>query len=323
MEELLEIDGSYGEGGGQIVRTSLTLSALTNTPILIRNIRAGRSPPGLKAQHVAAAKAVRSICRGTLKGAEIGSMELSYLPGKIYGGKYRFNIGTAGSVILLAQTILPILFSASKPSIVEIYGGTDVPKAPNYDYFERVFVKALLLFGLDMTCTLNRAGYFPKEGGKITLEVFPGVPKPIAHWPSESSVRAVIALSNLPMGIAIREKKVLLNKGIEEVYIRERDADDPGNSLLIYTGLKGFSILGKKGLRAENVSSYAIAGLEQEGKVDVDQFLADQILIYAALAGKTSFKTSRVSKHTETNMFKIEKFLKKKFFCSGNSIKVD
>ncbi len=323
MTKMLEIDGSFGEAGGQIVRTSLTLSALTNTPITIRNIRGGRSPPGLKAQHVAGARAVRSICRGSLEGAEEGSTTLMYSPGKIYGGKYEFNIGTAGSVILLAQTILPILFSASKPSKVIISGGTDVPKAPTYDYFERIFVPALSHFGLKLKCTLDRAGYFPRGGGKITLEIEPGAPQPVSYWSRESKIRAIIALSGLPLGIAMREKKVLLNNKIEEVYIREREALDPGNSLLLYRGLVGASVLGKKGLRAEEVSKTAIELLEEEGDVDVDHLLADQLLIYAATAGKTSFKTSRVSKHTETNMHKIEKFLGKRFSTDGSTIKVD
>jgi len=320
---MLEIDGSLGEGGGQIVRTSLTLSALTNMPITIRNIRAGRAPPGLKPQHVAAARAVRSICRGKLEGAQEGSTTLTYVPGEIYGGKYEFDIGTAGSMILLAQTILPLLFAATKKSSILIRGGSDVPKAPGYDYFERVFLQALSLFGLRVSANLNRAGYFPKGGGELSLEVEPASPKPVTYWPRESRIRGVIGLSGLPMGIAMREKKVLLNNNIEEVYIREREALGPGNSLLLYRGLVGTSVLGKKGLRAEEVSKLAISQLEAEGDVDVDSHLADQLLIYAALAQKTSFKTSRVSKHTETNMKKIEKFLGKCFSANENTITVE
>ncbi len=323
MTEMLEIDGSYGESGGQIVRTSLTLSALMGTPISIRNIRAGRSPSGLKPQHLAAAKAVRSICRGTLVGAEAGSTELSYAPRAIYGGKYTFNIGTAGSTILLAQTILPLLFAASKKSTVIIRGGTDVPKAPGYDYFERVFIPALSLFGLKATSMLKRAGHFPSGGGEIILETEPGNPKPVSYWPRESRIRAVISISGLPLGIAMREKKVLLNNKIEEIYIRERDANDPGNALLLYRGLVGSEVLGKRGLRAEEVANIAIDSLKKEGDAEIDHHLADQLLVYAALAGKTSFKTSQVSKHTETNMHIIEKFLGKSFSVDGNTIRVE
>ena len=323
MTELIEIDGSFSEGGGQIIRTSLSLSALTGTPINICNIRAGRSPPGLKPQHMAGARAVRSICRGTLEGVEEGSNTLRYAPGKIYGGKYEFNIGTAGSTILLAQTILPLMFAASKKSRVTITGGTDVPKAPTYDYFNEVFLPALSLFGLNAKCSLENAGYFPRGGGRITLETEPAKPKPVSYWPRESIPKAIISISGLPLGIAMREKKILLNNKIEEVYIRERNALDPGNALLLYRGLAGSSVLGKKGLRAEKVSQTAIDSLKEEGDVDVDHNLADQLLIYSALAGKTSFKTSHISKHTETNMHIIEKFLGNQFSVDGNVVKVE
>ena len=323
MTEMLEIDGSFGEGGGQVTRTSLSLSAITGTPISITNIRAGRSPPGLKPQHVAGARAVRSICRGTLEGAEEGSNTLRYTPGKIIGGKYDFNIGTAGSTILLAQTILPLLFASSKKSMVTITGGTDVPKAPTYDYFKEVFLPALSLFGLNAKCSLEKAGHFPRGGGQLTIETEPGKPKPVSYWPRESILKAIISISGLPLSIAMREKKVLLNNQIEQVHIRERDALDPGNSLLLHRGLVGSSVLGKKGLRSEQVSQNAIDSLKEEGDVDVDHNLADQLLIYSAFAGKTSFKTSHISKHTETNMHIIEKFLGKQFSVDGNVVKVE
>lgn len=323
MTEMIEIDGSFGESGGQIVRTSLSLSALTGIPITIRNIRAGRSPSGLKPQHMTGARAVRSICRGTLEGVEEGSSKLSYIPGKIYGGKYDFDIGTAGSTILLAQTILPLLFAASKKSRITITGGTDVPKAPTYDYFKEIFLPAISLFGLNAKCSLEKAGHFPKGGGTITLETEPAKPKPVSYWSRESTPKAIISISGLPLNIAMREKKVLLNNKIEEVYIRERNALDPGNALLLYRGLVGSAVLGKKGLRAEKVSQDAIDSLKEEGDVDVDHNLADQLLIYSALAGKTSFKTSHLSKHTETNMHIIEKFLGKQFSVDGNVVKVE
>ncbi len=323
MTEMIEIDGSFGESGGQIVRTSLSLSALTGIPITISNIRAGRSPSGLKPQHMAGARAVRSICRGTLEGVEEGSSKLTYTPGKIYGGKYDFHIGTAGSTILLAQTILPLLFASSKKSRVTITGGTDVPKAPTYDYFKEIFLPALSLFGLNAKCSLEKAGHFPKGGGTITLEIEPAKPKPVSYWSRESIPKAIISISGLPLGIAMREKKVLLNNKIEEVYIRERNALDPGNALLLYRGLVGSAVLGKKGLRAETVSQNAIDFLKEEGDVDVDHNLADQLLIYSALAGKTSFKTSHISKHTETNMHIIEKFLGKQFSVDGTIVKVE
>ncbi len=319
----IEIDGSLGEGGGQIVRTSLSLSALTGKPLSIYNIRAGRDPPGLKPQHVACARAVRSIARGTLEGAEEGSDELKYSPAQIYGGKYEFDIGTAGSTILLAQTILPLLFAASKKSTIKIRGGTHVPKAPTYEYFEKVFLPALSLFGLEAKCTIERAGFFPRGGGEITLEVNPGTPKPVTYWPRESIMRAVLIYSNLPLKVPVREKKILLTNDINEVYMREYEATDPGNAVLLWKGFCGSAVLGEKGLRSEEVSQIAIEDLEGEGDAEVDRHLADQLLLYAALAGKTRFKTSLLSKHTETSIYVIEKFLGKKFFTEGNEVWVE
>ena len=323
MEEAIEIDGEFGEGGGQIIRTSLSLSAIARVPVQIKNIRSGRKPPGLKPQHIMAAKAVRSICRGKLEGAEEGSRELAYFPGEIYGGKYEFNIGTAGSATLVAQAILPLLFSASKKSRAKIIGGTNVPGAPTFEYFDKVFLPALSMFGLHAKCSMGRAGYFPRGGGEMVIDIEPGKPQPVSFWPRESIPKAIISRSNLPLHIAIREKKVFLNQKIEEVYLREHEALDPGNSVLLYRGFVGASVLGQKGLRSENVSQIAIDALAGEGDVDVDCHLADQLLIYAALAGKTSFKTSLISKHTETNMHVIEKFLGKKFATEGAEIRVD
>lgn len=322
METTL-IEGSLGEGGGQIVRTSLSLSALTGSPVQITNIRAGRAPPGLKPQHLACAKAVRSIARGTLEGAQEGSSELLYTPGKIYGGKYEFDIGTAGSAILLAETILPILFAASKKSAIIIRGGTHVPKAPTFEYFDKVFLPALSLFGLDAKCKLNQAGYYPRGGGEITLEVTPGTPRAVSYWPRESIPKAIITYSNLPLKVPIREKKILLSNGINKIYVREYAATDPGNSVLLWKGFVGSAVLGERGLPSERVAQAAIENLEGEGNAEVDRRLADQLLIYAALSGKTTFKTSLISKHTETNIYVIKQFLGKEFVVEGNEIGVE
>jgi RNA 3'-terminal phosphate cyclase (ATP) len=319
----IEIDGSLGEGGGQIVRTSLSLSALTGKSLNIYNIRAGRDAPGLKPQHVACARAVRSIARGTLEGAEEGSDKLEYTPSQIYGGNYEFDIGTAGSAVLLAQAILPLLFASSKKNTIRIRGGTHVPKAPTFEYFEKIFLPALSLFGLEAKCKMERAGFFPKGGGRITLEVNPGTPKPVSYWPRESIPRAVITYSNLPIKVPIREKKIMITNDINEVYVREYEATDPGNAVLLWKGFCGSAVLGAKGLRSEEVSQIAIEELAREGDAEVDHRLADQLLIYAALAGKTRFKTSLISKHTETNIYVIEKFLGKKFFTEGNEVWVE
>ncbi len=318
-----EVDGSFGEGGGQVVRTSLSLSALTGTPVRIFNIRANRDPPGLKPQHLMAAKAVRSIARGTLEGAEEGSRELVYRPKGIIGGKYEFNIGTAGSTTLVAQTVLPLLLRAKKPSTVRITGGTHNPKAPTWDYFERVFLPALRLFGAKISATLLRAGYYPRGGGEIGLAVSPSALSPVGIWPRESIIKGMISVANLPLSIGLREKKIFIDSGIENVRIREEKALDPGNAVLLWRGFVGSALLGKKGVRAEEVAKECVQALEAEGDVDVDVHLADQLLIYAALAGKTSFKTSRISNHTATSAGIIGGFLEKEFSLEGATAKVD
>lgn len=321
---MIEIDGSQGEGGGQIVRTALSLSALASTPVRIFNIRAKRDRPGLRPQHLAAAKAVRSIARGALEGAEEDSREITYAPSGIIGGKYEFNIGTAGSSILVAQAILPLLLSASKPSEIKITGGTHNPKAPSYDYFERVFLPAIRYMGCEVQAEMLRAGYYPAGGGEIRLTARPSAPKPTDYWPRASfpQTQAIISLANLPMQIAIREKKIFYHHDMR-VYIREEKCSGQGNAILAWRGLVGFQAMGEKGKPAEKVGEECFNGIREEGDVDVDHRLADQLLIYAAIAGKTSYKTSRISGHTATSINIIEKFLGKKFSIDGTSIRVE
>ncbi|MEW6722701.1 MAG: RNA 3'-terminal phosphate cyclase, partial [Candidatus Micrarchaeota archaeon] len=191
----IEIDGSYGEGGGQIIRTALTLSAITQKAVRIMNIRANRPNPGLQPQHLTACRAVRSICRGTLGAAEVGSRGISFEPGPIVGGKYDFDIGTAGSVTLVAQTVLPILLFAEKGSEVRITGGTHVMKSPSYDYFERVFVPALKNFGVEAGCRMLKPGYYPRGGGVMEFSVEPQKPKGCTAWGAGEGVQAILRLS--------------------------------------------------------------------------------------------------------------------------------
>jgi len=319
---MIEIDGSYGEGGGQIVRSSLALSAITSIPIKIINIRAGREKPGLRPQHLTAVNSVRKVCRGTLEGAEVGSKELVFTPGKIVGGKYSLDIGTAGSTILVAQTIIPILFTADKKSRVKITGGTHVMKSPCYDYFENVFLPAIRLMDAKIESRMIKPGFYPKGGGQVELEIEPSKIKGNSEWPEESEIHSIIRLSNLPLSIAMREKKILLNNGIEDVKIREEKTFSPGNAITVYSGLKGSYSLGKIGKRAETVAQEAVDELKTETG-NVDRYLADQLLIYAAMAeGETSFSTSKITEHFKTNSEVIKKFHKRKIETGENSVRV-
>jgi RNA 3'-terminal phosphate cyclase (ATP) len=309
FDSMIIIDGSYGEAGGQIIRTSLALSSITHKEVTIENIRAGRPKPGLMAQHLTAVKAVRSVCRGTLEGAELGSSKLIFHPGKIIGGKYEFNIGTAGSVTLVAQTIIPILLNASKESEIRIIGGTHVMKSPGYDYFENVFLPAISLFGATVESRLKRVGYYPKGGGIIEISLKPSKLKGCSGWSKEEGIRALIRLSGLPMGIAIREKKIFVQNEIYDVSIREDESYSVGNAVTAWKGLRGAYVLGEKGKRAEIVAQEALDTLQREVG-DVDSHLADQLLLYGALAeGSTSYATSEETEHLRTNAYIISRFL--------------
>lgn len=319
---MLEIDGSYKEGGGQIIRTAMALSAITGKELDIEKIRAGRDKPGLKMQHLTGVRAVRSICRGTLEGAELGSQKLVFRPGKIVGGKYKFDVGTAGSVTLVAQTILPILLSAGKKSEVVIKGGTHVLKSPGWDYFNEVFLPALRLFGAKVDAELIKPGYYPKGGGKIRLFVEPSSLKGVKDWPREKSIRVIIRISNLPVLIAMREKKVFLNEGIENVRIIEEEALSPGNAVTAWHGLVGSYVPGEKGKRAEIVAKEAVDFVRNEKGV-IDRYLADQLILYAALAeGETEFETSEITNHFKTNSGIIRKFLEREIKTEDGKVRI-
>jgi RNA 3'-terminal phosphate cyclase (ATP) len=320
-DALIEVDGSHGESGGQIVRTSLALSAITNKPVRIFNIRAKRPNPGLAMQHLTCAKAVRSVCRGTLEKAELRSTELVFTPGKIVGGKYDFNIGTAGSVTLVAQTLIPILLQASKKSEIRITGGTHVMKSPGYDYFEKVFVPGISRFGAQVETKLMKTGYYPKGGGIIDVTVTPSELKGCTDWTSEDTVRAAIRISGLPLTIAIREKKIFVQNDIYKVYIIEEESLSVGNAVTAWKGLRGAYVIGEKGKRAEIVAQEALDALKTDEEVDIR--LADQLLIYAALAdGETTFRTSRVTEHLRTNADIIRKFLPERKIVLGEKVSV-
>ena len=173
MKEFIEIDGSRGEGGGQVLRTSLTLSAITGQPVRIEKIRAGREKPGLKRQHLTCVKAVAEICGAKVSDVEVGSGELEFVPGTIRGGDYRFDVGTAGSVTLVAQTILPVLLKADVPSVVTITGGTHVPFAPIWEFFVETYLPELRRMGARVEAELETCGFYPAAGGVVRLKVWP------------------------------------------------------------------------------------------------------------------------------------------------------
>ncbi len=319
---MITIDCSEGEGGGQMIRTSLTLSAITGKPVELVNIRAKRAPPGLKMQHLTATKAVRKVCRGTLEGAELGSRRLIFNPGEIVGGRYGFDIGTAGSVTLVAQTLIPILLRAEKKSSISITGGTHVLKSPGYDYFENVYIPAIRLMGADVKCEMIKPGYYPKGGGKIRLEISPSELGGVSRWPGDGEMKAIIRIADLPLSIAMREKKILLNNKIENVRIREEETLSPGNAVTLWRGFCGSYVPGEKGKRAETVAQEAVDTLKAETG-DVDIHLADQLLIYAAMAnGETSYRTKSITEHFRTNARVIRNFIEREVTHDDGNVRI-
>ena len=337
---MIEIDGSYGEGGGQILRTSVALSALTGKEVRVKNIREKRPNPGLKRQHITAIEAVRKICNGDVEGLKEGSSSITFRPGKIEGGEYVFNIGTAGSITLVLQAcILPSLFAEREVSIT-VKGGTDVKWAPPWDYFRHVFLPLLGKMNVEIEGWLKRRGYYPKGGGEAEVRI-----KPCAELNSidfgkdgeEMSTKGIVNISLLPLHIAERIKnsaeREFAIKGIDaEIEIEEANALSPGVGIVLWASgssgreaekggeggggrLLGADCLGERGKPAEKVGKDAAISLigEIESGADIDVRAVDQILPYMALAGNSSFKCRKISNHAETEMWLLEKFLGVKF----------
>ncbi|MEM4335903.1 MAG: RNA 3'-terminal phosphate cyclase [Candidatus Anstonellales archaeon] len=317
----VEIDGSYGEGGGQILRTALSLASITQKEVRVKNIRANRTPPGLKNQHLTVARAIRKICRGELEGDFLGSKELRFKPGQIVGGRYEFNIGTAGSITLLFQAILPVLLYANKPSEVVAIGGTHVKRSPTWEYFENVFLKALNYMGVEVGGKLIIPGYYPEGGGKAMLFVKPSMPKKTESWPTEKHVKAVIRIANLPMHVAIREKKIFFEHGFEDVSIIEDKVPNTGNAVTAWRGFVGGSSVGEKGKRAEEVAKEVLEDI-LEKDAEVDRHLADQLMVYGSLAGGMRYKTTMITEHARTNAYIIKMFVENEIKIEGNEVHI-
>ena len=301
-----EIDGSIGEGGGQVLRTALSISCVLRKPVHITNIRAGRSKPGLAAQHLAVCNLLSEISGAQMQGATLGSTSLTFEPGEIKGGNYKFDIGTAGSCTLLLQAALPVLAHAREMSTLEITGGTHVFHSPTFEYFSEVFLPAVKKFGVHANATLQRAGFFPKGGGKVALEAEPSHLRGCTLLPEEYlETNYSIVSSALPPSVMQREVNALKkifpqSSGMEQAV----SAACPGNSVTVWRGACGASALGEIGKPAEKVAREACQSLsrELEAKAAVDSRLADQLLIYAVLAeGKSEFSAPAFTPHLHTN----------------------
>ena len=318
---MLVLDGSYGEGGGQIVRTALALAALTGTTVRLENIRAGRPQPGLRPQHLTAVQALATITRATLSGADLGATCLTFSPHGIVPGGYRFDVaqrtGSAGAVTLLAQTLLPVLAWARQPSSLVLLGGTHVPWSPPFHYFAEVFLPAVRQMGLTVSAEIRRWGFYPRGGGEIHLHVTPVTRLQGVEWTTPAAPTAFQALSaaaNLPEHVVRRQSQALRTLLPWPLPIREEQPPSrgPGSFVFLWGPQAGFSALGAKGKPAEEVAREAVQAFRdyRTAAAGVDRHLADQILLYAALAaGPTTLSTEAVTRHLLTNIWVIRQFL--------------
>jgi RNA 3'-terminal phosphate cyclase (ATP) len=320
---MIRIDGSSGEGGGQILRSSLSLSLATGKAFRIENIRAKRERPGLLRQHLAAVLAAAEIGGVEVEGASLGSRTLAFIPGTVRPGEHRFVIGTAGSTTLVFQTILPALMTAAAPSRITIEGGTHNLKAPPFEFLERCFLPVISRLGPKVNVSLERYGFYPAGGGCFTAIIEPCGRLSTIDLTERGEItrRSVVAIvANLPRGIAQREIDTvakLLNWGTERMEIVEtKNSVGPGNIALIELATSAgitelFCGFGRLGASAESVAAEAVkearAYMASEGAVG--EHLADQLLLPFALAGGGVFTAEKLNRHARTNMDVISSFL--------------
>ncbi len=317
------IDGSTGEGGGQILRTSLALSCITGRSLHIENIRAARRNPGLAKQHLSCVEAACQICNGQSQGAARGSRVLDFQPGSVQGGDFHFDIGSAGSASLVIQTVLPALFLADRPSRVTVVGGTHNPLAPPFDFLCETFLPAIATVGFRGNCRLLKHGFFPAGGGRITFDIQPRQKQShriinLCEPGSQFRIHARIYTAKLAAHIAQRQQKLLLQSGlnIQNVeHIEVTDSDGPGNCVMIR--LCGgerttvFTAFGMRGKPSQDVISGVVHLAEDflASGAAIDRFLADQLLVYMAILRAGCYTTNELSTHLVTNMEIIREFV--------------
>lgn len=335
---MIEVDGGYLEGGGQILRTACAMAAITQKPCHVFNIRKSRPKPGLAPQHLLGIQSLSQLCNGKLEGDYLGSEKITFYPGKISAKDINLKIETAASITLCLQSILPVSFLASASfKILFEGGGTDVPFSPTTDYFHYVFLRILEMVGAKTKLEVLKRGYFPTGKGKIAINIFPSTIKPI-NLIERGSLQKILFLSGASN--SLKEKKVAERQiaGAREILgklklpIEERveyyDTDCPGNQICLAAEFEntviGVDNLGKLSKRAEDIGKEVALNLlkEQKSGACLDKRLADQILIYLALSsGQSQVSVSEITNHTKTNIWLIEKFLNGRFEIKENIIK--
>ena len=335
---MLAIDGAYGEGGGQLLRTAVALAAITRRSIVIDNIRARRPQPGLAAQHRTAIAAVAALCNAQVGGLALRSRSLTFTPGNLRGGSHRFDIGTAGSVTLVLHALLPALVACGEPADVTLRGGTDVRAAPPLDYFTHVTLPLLSRMGIDARLAVRRRGYFPRGGGEVTLTVLrpklcpmefrdPGTLKRIDGLAHVAGIEPDVALrmrDALIAGLAADSGPAAsVAPRIEVAALAPESATGSGGAIVAWAQtertLLGAGRVAQRGVRAETLGRAVASELSRDlgAEVCLDVHAGDQLLVYLALAGSGSFSTREVTRHARTAMWLIEQFLPVRFECTA------
>lgn len=319
---MIRIDGTMGEGGGQVLRTSLALSALTGQPFEIVDVRGRRPKPGLQRQHLACVKAAAAVCDGYVEGAELGSGHVRFEPNSVRSGVWKWAIGSAGSTSLVAQTVIPILIGKGFSSLI-IEGGTHNPMAPTADFLQTAFAPALARFGVNLTVTTEKSGFFPAGGGKLKIDVDGTFSQP-AHFLERGALisKQIIAASiGLPFDVARREVSHALERlAWPESYGEAHTWRSVGVGNVVSATLsfehvtEHFTSLGQKGLKAEAVAERLVRDVKEylEHTAPVGEHLADQLMIPIALTGG-SVITKAPSLHTQTQIDLIPQFLEVDF----------
>ncbi len=334
---MIEIDGSAGEGGGQILRTSLALSMCTGQPFVLTRIRAGRAKPGLMRQHLTCVNAAAVVCSASTHGAELNSQTLAFTPGPVRAGDYAFNVGTAGSCTLVLQTVWPALMMADAPSRLKLGGGTHNPMAPPFHFLARSYAPLLRRLGANADLVLRRMGFYPAGGGDIEATLWPAAgllrPFDLNERGALVQAHAECFAPALPRAVARRELEQLSTRlGWGQGQLREaatRQNEGPGNALLAtleYAHVcEVFTAFGEKGVSAEQVADELATALQayQGSEAALGPHLADQWALPLALAvwqrgGSASYTCTELTPHAKTNFEVIERFLPVRFSTASN-----
>ena len=310
----LKINGGYGEGGGQIIRSAITLSCITKQPIHLENIRKNRKNEGLRPQHLTAIIILQKIANAKVIGAKIGSTELKFIPGNIENLKLIEDVKTAGSISLILQVLIPVVAISQKKLSLTIKGGTDVLWSPSMDYTQYVLKEAYSRIGINFSIKLTKRGYYPKGGGEIKLEVYPSKIKSINFSQRKTNnLKMICTFSKISREIIIEKLKIIEKKISKtnfnvEVKIKEENAIDSGASLLLYS-IDENSIIGIDGLFNKKNQNFDLDFNKFiNNSTGMDENLADMLVVPASLGvKKTVFQVKEITKHLETNLFVTSK----------------